>query len=191
MEEAKQEKIVFINYCDKIDQERVSAIMAIFAAVIEQHKPDVIYFIISSPGGAVEPGIALYNYLKSLPVRLITHNNGSIDSIANVIFVAGKERYASPHSTFLFHGVKFDFSTPASLNASQLAELSDIVEKSHGKIANILCENSEVEKELIEKLFSTGEVKGTQFAIDKKLINEVKPLQIPKDAIIISINFNR
>jgi len=70
-----------------------------------QPKPDVLYFLFSSNGGSVNAGIALYNFLRALPVEIIMHNTGSIDSIATVIFLAADKRYAALHSTFLFHGV--------------------------------------------------------------------------------------
>ena len=38
------------------------------------------------------------------------HNIGSIDSIANVIFLAGQKRYAAPNSSFLFHGIVMNFN---------------------------------------------------------------------------------
>ena len=40
------------------------------------------------------------------------HNVGQVDSSANVIFLAADERYASPHTTFLFHGMNYTFSNP-------------------------------------------------------------------------------
>ncbi len=50
------------------------------------------YFLISSPGGSVNDGIVLYNFIKALPAKIIMHNIGVIDSIATVIFLAANER---------------------------------------------------------------------------------------------------
>src|SRR5690348_15092335 len=63
-----------------------------------------IYLMFASLGGNVPAGIAAYSALRALPVKLITHNIGNVDSIANIIFLAGEERLAVPHSTFMFHG---------------------------------------------------------------------------------------
>src|SRR5207253_6450721 len=60
-----------------------------------------IYILFASYGGNVAAGIAAYNALRALPVKLITHNIGNVDSIANIIFLAGQERIAVPHATFM------------------------------------------------------------------------------------------
>ena len=65
----------------------------------------MVYLLLSSEVGSVMHGINLYNVLRALPVKLVTHNVGNVDSIGNAIFLAGEERYACQHSTFMFHGV--------------------------------------------------------------------------------------
>lgn len=61
----------------------------------------------NSPGGNVVAGMAIYNTLLAMPFEIVTHNIGNVDSIANVIFLAGKERFACGPSTFMFHGIGF------------------------------------------------------------------------------------
>ena len=183
-------KTFYINYSDIIDMPRVKAIMAITSQIIEKEKPDCLYFLFSSHGGDVDSGVSLYNYLLSLPVKIIMHNIGSIDSIANVIFVAGKERYANPHSVFLFHGVVMNFNGQAAFSLPQLKEMTDRINKNHETIAGILCEKTKVKQNEVKKLFSQGETKNTQFALKKGIINKVKIAKIPKNAPFITININ-
>ena len=57
-------------------------------------------------------GMNLYNVMRAMPFKLITHNVGNVDSIGNAIFLAGVARYACPHSTFMFHGVGFNCDSP-------------------------------------------------------------------------------
>ena len=52
-------------------------------------------------GAIIEPGDArydearaVYNAMIAMPYPIITHNIGNVDSIANVIFLAGGTRYA-------------------------------------------------------------------------------------------------
>lgn len=144
-----------------------------------------LYFLIASPGGHVDAGISLYNFLQSLPVKIIMHNIGSIDSIANVIFMAGEERIASPHSTFLFHGVKMEFNGQVLLSLPQINELRDRVKKNHATIAGIISENSKMSVDEIEKLFMEGETKDVTFATDKGIITKIELPQIPKDAPLL------
>ena len=67
-----------------------------------------LYFLFSTPGGNVMNGMNLYNVLRGLPAELVFHNVGNVDSIGNAIFVAGDDRYACAHSSFMFHGVGVD-----------------------------------------------------------------------------------
>ncbi len=164
--------------------------MAIIAQLVAKEKPDVLYFLIASQGGEVDAGIALYNFLKSLPLKITMHNIGSIDSIANVIFVSGDKRLASPHTTFLFHGVKMAINSATVLSLPQINELRGRINKNHVTIAGIICENSKMNEKEIKKLFSEGETKDVNFALEKGIINKIKPAQIPKDALFVSININ-
>ena len=59
-----------------------------------------VYLLLSTPGGSVMNGMNLYNVLKGMPFELITHNVGNVDSIGNVIFLAGEKRYATANATF-------------------------------------------------------------------------------------------
>lgn len=72
---------------------------------------------ISSQGGETAAGFTAYNFLKSLPVTLRTHNISNIESIANVIFLAGSERFANPISRFLLHPLLWGFGSPTADHA--------------------------------------------------------------------------
>ncbi len=184
------EKIIYLYYYEDIESSKIRNLMSLITKTIAEEKPDVLYFLISSGGGEVDAGVTFYNFLKSLPVKIVMHNIGSIDSIANVIFVAGTERYATPHATFLFHGVQQPVNGPTSLSLPQMNEIVDRVHKNHNTIAGIVCDNSDIEEEEIKALFRAGETKDVQFALEKGIIHEVKTTQIPEDAPFITINSN-
>ena len=101
--EAPLSSTTYISYFDVINEAKAKAFMAACADAVAQTRPSRLYFLFSSSGGSVDAGIALYNYLRALPVPIVMHNTGSIDSIANVVFLAADERYANPHSIFLLH----------------------------------------------------------------------------------------
>ncbi len=139
-------KTVYVNFFDAITDVKVRGIMAAMSNIVNQQKPDVIYCLFSSLGGQVEAGITLYNFLRSLPVEIIMHNTGSIDSIANVIFLSADTRYASTHSSFLFHGVNWGFPANSQLNKNQLAEILSGLAASETKIRGIITERTELSK---------------------------------------------
>lgn len=59
--------------------------------------------LISSPGGVVDVGFDIYDYLKSLDVPIHTIGSGLVASIATVIFMAGTKRTLKPSTDFLIH----------------------------------------------------------------------------------------
>ena len=88
--------------------ERLTAVMA---QAIKKRVAEV-YLAISTPGGQVQAGMTLFNTLPSMPFELIVHNIGSVNSIGNVMFLAGQQRYAVDNATFMLHGVGVDIKGP-------------------------------------------------------------------------------
>lgn len=77
----------------------------------------------SWPGGFIDPGMAMYNFLRGIPVPVTTYNYGNVDSVATVVYCAGRRRLATPQCRFLIHGVTWTFSQPATLTEQQLREM--------------------------------------------------------------------
>lgn len=181
-------KTVYIYYHGDIDVPRVNAIVGIVTQIMANEKPDCIYFLFSSNGGGVDAGVTLYNYLKSLPVEVIMHNIGTIDSISNVIFMAGKKRYASPHAVFMFHGVSMNYNGQLTLPA--LNEIRDRILNNHATIAGIIQGSTKISDREIKRLFSEGQTKDVRFALQKGIIDKVQLPQIPQNALTVTININ-
>jgi ATP-dependent Clp protease protease subunit len=183
------QKVVYINYFDGIDEAKTKGLMAVCSDILAQQKPDVLYFLFASNGGSVGAGIVLYNFLRGLPVEIVMHNTGSIDSIATVVFLAGNRRYAAAHSTFLFHGICWNFMQGASLTYTQLQENISRFSQEENKIAKIVAGRSTLTEAEIRGLFAQGEAKDLTFAVDKQIIHEIRDVAIPKDAPLITVNF--
>ena len=59
--------------------------------------------LVQSNGGYVSDGLCLYNFMANSPVNFITYNGGAVASIAVILFLAGKQRYASETARFMIH----------------------------------------------------------------------------------------
>jgi ATP-dependent Clp protease, protease subunit len=150
-----------------------------------------IHLLLSTPGGNVDHGVAVYNVLKGLPVPLITHNVGSVNSIGNIIFLAGAHRKACPHSTFLYHGVGFDVMTPLRFEEKRLRERLDSIRADQSKIGAIMGERTQLTQSEIENLFLEAQTKDTAFALAKGVIHEISGVNLPAGAPIIQLVFQR
>lgn len=186
MEPMPQQKTVYINFFDEIAPPRMFQFINFCSQVFQQNRPDVIQINISSPGGNVALGIFIHNYLKALPCKLIMHNIGSVDSISTIIFLAGAERYANPNSSFLFHGVVANFAAQSALNMYQLKERLSGLEVDQNKISNTITAMTKITKQELDELFLQGDVKSPEFALEKGFIHGIKPMALPKDALIFT-----
>jgi ATP-dependent Clp protease protease subunit len=173
-----------------VDDSSVAQMIQALNGLIAEKKPEEIYMLISTPGGNVNSGIVLYNFLRSLPVKVITHNIGQVDSIGNVIFLAGDERYMAPATSFLFHGVVLNGPGPISLGKAQMNELMSQFEQDEKRIEAIVCERSKLSKQKLAGLFNRGESLGGEDALKYDLVTKIIVPSIPSDAesFVFSVN---
>ena len=144
-----------------------------------------LYLLLSSPGGDVDPGVAVYNQMIGLPAEIITHNTGCIDSVANVIFLAGSKRIACPNSTFLFHGVYWDFSEATELWRPQLMEITTSLQAAENKMRDIIVNRSNLNNGEVDAFFAQGATKDAAFALSIGVISAIENVNIPPGAHII------
>lgn len=95
-------KRIYLSFTGQIDASSATRLATALNYAVNEHSDD-IYLSISSPGGFIESGVYLYNYIRALPIPLIAHNIGSICSIAVAVFVAAETRYCSKHAMFMIH----------------------------------------------------------------------------------------
>ncbi|WP_259754872.1 ATP-dependent Clp protease proteolytic subunit [Pseudomonas sp. GCEP-101] len=75
---------------------------------------------IATMGGDCAYGFTLYNYLLALPIPVDTHNLGTVESMGNILFLAGARRTACPLSKFLFH--PFHWTLHGSVDHTRMVE---------------------------------------------------------------------
>lgn len=182
-------KPLFISFSAEVNQNTAENLMGIFAQRLNQGTKD-FYLLLSSPGGSVMNGITVYNFLKSLPINLTVHNIGIVDSIANVIFLAGKTRYAVKNSSFLFHGVGFDINQ-VRFEEKNIKEKLKMIQRDQKLIADIIAEQSQYTQEEIEKMFLEADTRTPEQAKEKGLINDIREVNIPEGAEVVQFIFQR
>jgi ATP-dependent protease ClpP protease subunit len=109
-----------------------------------------IRLLISCPGGSVFHGLSAYNYLRGLPIKVVTHNFGSVDSIGVVMYCGGSERLSVPQARFLLHGVSANFAQ-VSLEEKQLEERLKGLKIDMANIARVIAESTGKTEEQVTK----------------------------------------
>jgi len=115
------------SICGEISWELASkAIDDIYKAYIEE-KFDHLIIAITSPGGDLDAGWALYSGIKHLGCKTSTVANGRLYSAGVVAYLAGDVRYVYDNSLFLFHQttleVKAGENRPSHRIENELSEL--------------------------------------------------------------------
>lgn len=185
--EEDQPQAVYVLFNANVTGKSATALLAATVAFSNEGVRRV-HLLLSSGGGSVFHGLTLYNMLRAMPFHLVTHNVGTVDSVTNVIFLAGDERYAAPHSTFLFHGVRFGVSAQTQMTRSELIERLGSLEADQNKIAGVVGERTSTSAEEISRVFDQGETWTPEDALGAGMIHEIRDAEIPEGARIIRID---
>lgn len=155
-----------------------------------QKGANTIYLILSTPGGQVREGMALYNIMRGLPCEVVTHNVANVDSIGNVVFLAGEKRYTSPNATFMFHGVGFDVAQGTRIEQKNAKELMDGISAETQKIAAVIESRATfASRAEIEQLFLEASTKDATYARNHGIVHDIRDLIVPPGGPFLQLVF--
>jgi len=177
--------IHIVHYFGSLNQPTVERLRDTCLQARQQGATEIrIHF--SSDGGSTSYGFALYNFLRSLPIPIVIHNMGTIESTAIFVFLAGTRRIACPHSRFLIHSLHWGFNAGAVDHArlrEHLASLDNDLER----YAQIFIERTagapnpiDIRSHLLgqEKIITPNE------AVSAGMVHEVTDAAVPPDATV-------
>jgi ATP-dependent Clp protease protease subunit len=126
---------------------------------------------ISSVGGNVLDGIAIYNYLKQHKASIATYCDSLAASIASIVFLAGdKEKRHMPKGTELF---VHDPLTWAMGNAKQFREAADHLDGKKESLVDIYEVETGLSREEISDLMSNETTLSAEVAVEKGFASNV------------------
>jgi ATP-dependent protease ClpP protease subunit len=179
-------KTTYVKFFAAVNGDTVGQLLRTIEASMKDGTKRV-HLMLSSPGGSVFHGLSAYNFMKGLPIEVITHNFGSVDSIGVVLFAAGSGRLCVPHARFLLHGVSTQFPQGASLEEPQLEERLKGMRIDTENIAGILASTiDKAESEVTEKMLQRTTLSPEE-AIAWGLVTEIREDLVPEGAEVISI----
>jgi ATP-dependent protease ClpP protease subunit len=138
---------------------------------------------IATMGGECSYGFSLYNFLRALPIPVHTHNLGTVESMGNIIFLAGERRTACLHSKFLFH--PFHWNLNGSVDHARISEYAMSLDRDLDLYARIVAERTEGASEQLDiRAYLRGEPRILEpaDALRCGLINAVDESAQPFDA---------
>ena len=105
-----------------------------------------------------------------------------MSSIGNLIYLAGRKRFACPHSTFFFHGTSWTFGAEADVVL--LRRTLDIVERIDSRTAEIISDETSMPLQKVRELLDGSQTLDAQAARSAGLVHEVVPFALPSDATL-------
>jgi hypothetical protein len=96
--------VAYVVFSANITQDSGESLLDAMSRCATEGIPEV-RLLLSTLGGSVMVGLNLYNILRGMPFRLVTHNAGHAASIGVAVFLAGEDRITCPNGSFMLHGV--------------------------------------------------------------------------------------
>jgi ATP-dependent protease ClpP protease subunit len=181
---------VYVSFSAEVNPHTTESLIAHVSQCASEGAQEV-HLMLSTPGGSVMNGLNLYNVLRALPCKLITHNVGNVNSIGNAIFLAGDRRLACPHSTFMFHGVGFDPPPGLHFEEKLLRERLNSVLADQKLIAGIIEERTNLSSRQTKALFREAQTKDATYAVGAGIVHEICDVDIPAGAPVVALVFQR
>ena len=146
---------------------------------------DEIYLCFSSSGGYVADGLYLYNYIRSLPAKVVIHNTGTVASIATVVYVAADERYCSEHGMFMVHPT--EIPQQGNIRSETLQSLLDGALTDDRRTENILRQRTAIPDDILAaRLYKDVHIRPDE-AVEFGLANAVCEFSLPRGNQVIQI----
>ena len=133
----EQAEAVYLSFADEVRREGRDRLLRMMAELVRAKVPTV-HLLLDTLGGELHTAVALYNVLRGLPIKVVTHNVGQVRSAGILLFLAGDERHMCPTSSFVFHGAGSEFGISRWVSEREMREKLALIEDANKAAAQIL-----------------------------------------------------
>ncbi len=176
----------YIVFTADIQKEQIAKLRTAITEAVNSGVTE-IYLAFSSGGGNVIEGLSIAAFMRSLSIDVVTHNIGQTDSVANVVFAAGKKRYANSHASFMFHGITLPINQ--NLTEHQLLEVYENVKRLRDAISTAFSLYTGIPLNEVSAWMARngGTILSTADSLSKTIIHEIRDFNIPQGTQVVSI----
>ena len=142
-----------------------------YLELIDPGKP--ILFVINSPGGSVDAGLAIWDQIKMITSPVITLVTGLAASMGSILSLcaAPKKRFATPNARIMIHqpsihGVVKGQATDLEIQAKEIL-------KSRDMLVGLYCESTGKDKKSIEKALDRDTWMSAEEAMKFGLLDKI------------------
>ncbi len=178
-------KPIVIKFFKAVDDASITGLMNLIDQKTKEGAKEFI-ILMSTNGGSVFHGLSAYNYLKGLPVSIVTHNFGNVDSIGVTLYCAGSRRYSSPQARFLLHGISWGFQN-CRLEEKQIEEILKSIQIDIENTAKVISANTGKAIGDVTKAMTDRITLNPEQAKEWGLVHEIKTELFEEGSEVISI----
>lgn len=131
--------------------------------------------IIDSPGGSVQVGWDIYNYLKSLGLPIHTYGNGMVASISSVLFMLGQKRTITEGTQFMIH---LPMGSVQNANTEQMKAYMGELQKVEDEMVKFYSSQLDIPKEAILPILRDETYLDYEQLRDLGFVTEEMPMKI-------------
>lgn len=168
MDEEGGQRIIRIT--GPVDWDTVDYVGRRLARLIAVSDEPITVFI-TSPGGSLDCGLAIYDLLTTNPCPIITAVFGGAHSVATLIAQAGLHRLISPNSTMIVHNVHCFIAD--DLDHLKLKKLGKHMEAAQRRYERIVCDRAGIAPAQIRKWCEEERCFTAKQAVFHKLVDEI------------------
>jgi ATP-dependent protease ClpP protease subunit len=177
-----------INFTASINSSTCSQLIEKCSTAVQQDATALIINL-ATMGGECSYGFSMYNFLLTLPIPVHTHNLGTVESMGNIVFLAGQRRTACPHSKFLFH--PFHWHLNGSVDHARMAEYAMSLDYDLELYVRIVAERTAEANEALETekyLIAAPRILNPQQALSAGVIHAIEPPKMESSFVCSSIH---
>jgi ATP-dependent Clp protease, protease subunit len=180
---------LYATLTGSVDQAMVQRVFQSMALAIGNGVKSV-HVLFHSAGGTVGDGVALYNYLRTLPIDLHLYNGGSVASVAVISFLGAKHRYTSASATFMIHRTYAPaalFTSAAAANAARLRGVTQSIEIDDARTLAILKANLTLTDQRLDEYLTTELPFDAKAALQCGLVRSIQEFTPPLGETLFNI----
>ena len=166
---AFEQRTIYID--GEINAEVASEFVRQILMLNRQDDTKPIKVIITSNGGSVVHGLAMYDAICTSKAPVETFCVGTAYSMGAIIFVAGKKRMLLEHSKLMLHEPLIGEGVGG--NASSIKSMSDSLQNTKEELNSILCKHTGRTKEEMDDATKYDHYFSAEEAIEFGLADEI------------------
>lgn len=165
-----------------INAEEIKRVTKDILSLYKEDKEGEIFLTVTSEGGHTNIGFGFYDLMLGLGIPLTTIGLGDVDSMGVIIFLAGRHRLVTPHSTMLLHELGRKFSSERRYTTREMSGMSQEDKMLDEYYRQIVCDRTgnKCDVEICDRLMNAPTVLSPLQMIELGLAHELWTPQKPE-----------